>query len=925
MTEIILFKQNFIENGKFANINDYGWILTPNSGSDYPWVKLDGSLSKVPNVSGGNIRQDFILTEGVQYRLKFTMANRTAGIIRFQCASVNYDPPQVLAGATFLLPTINQSYDITFTSDGNSLLISMANTFDGTLYNFSLTEIIEQSTLDGVSDIPIPLSFNIDDILNLGTRKTTFSKSIVAPFTPVNNLAFDHIYKINSESVFNPNLKSRVTLKRDGITGLDAILCLDGVNQNITNGETTGNYSFSVYGESLQIFDRLGSTTIKELDFSMYDHEFTIGRIQASWVNDIKLNGSYGAINRDQSYISPAIVSMTSIAFADLIVNYNQTAYIELTFASSHTFEVGDNVFIDCDVRQIFGDQQVIGIDTNKIIIAVPKYWVGADPSINGTVWKYDYLGLGYWYPMCDYGKYQVTTNPSTLVVGRGYYIYQVQSPDDFTNVGAPNNLNGTFFIATGTTPTSFVNPPLPDGTGTILYQLDPNMETLERKDSFINHWVATDFIPHIFVYEILIKMFAMLDIQYDCPTFETQAFRKLIMPCDAKFNLRDVVKSGTLLIGKEYMIYNYVSGDNFTNVGGTNTSGTIFVATATTPTNWTNGSIIAEMCNMNQWLPGMKLSDFFLSILNMFNLVIIEDVEDKALIHIVNRGDFFSNSVIDWSDKLITEEPLKITLANKILPTYYELKYKDSSDFFNIDYNNDFGNTTNSFGVPQRIDRNYGDQPIFLNNDFATKENKIEISFEPTILAGPIQPVVNLGTLISEGIYADSDKNISVCYYADANGSNIARNSANRILIATIKNTNTQWSLNSEGDPTQDNNDVTQGTYNIRYYPFAGHTDQFSSACILFGPPLANYSTVVTPTKRSLYSQYWQKYLAELTNVNSKIITCSVKLSIIDIYSLDFSKLYKIDDFTMKLNKITDWDLNGDGRCKAEFLLKNL
>ena len=48
---------------------------------------------------------------------------------------------------------------------------------------------------------------------------------------------------------------------------------------------------------------------------------------------------------------------------------------------------------------------------------------------------------------------------------------------------------------------------------------------------------------------------------------------------------------SGTLSIGTSYSIILYVTGDDFTNVGGTNTTGSIFSATGTTPTVWTNQS----------------------------------------------------------------------------------------------------------------------------------------------------------------------------------------------------------------------------------------------------------------------------------------------------------------------------------------------
>lgn len=50
---------------------------------------------------------------------------------------------------------------------------------------------------------------------------------------------------------------------------------------------------------------------------------------------------------------------------------------------------------------------------------------------------------------------------------------------------------------------------------------------------------------------------------------------------------------SGTLIPGNKYTVTTFVSGDNFSNVGGTNTTGTNFIATGTTPTTWSHGSTL--------------------------------------------------------------------------------------------------------------------------------------------------------------------------------------------------------------------------------------------------------------------------------------------------------------------------------------------
>jgi len=59
---------------------------------------------------------------------------------------------------------------------------------------------------------------------------------------------------------------------------------------------------------------------------------------------------------------------------------------------------------------------------------------------------------------------------------------------------------------------------------------------------------------------------------------------------------------SGIVTSGSTYWISNYVSGDDFTNIGGTNVTDNIFTATGTTPTTWTNGSTLRLLVPPDGW-----------------------------------------------------------------------------------------------------------------------------------------------------------------------------------------------------------------------------------------------------------------------------------------------------------------------------------
>ncbi len=61
---------------------------------------------------------------------------------------------------------------------------------------------------------------------------------------------------------------------------------------------------------------------------------------------------------------------------------------------------------------------------------------------------------------------------------------------------------------------------------------------------------------------------------------------------------------SGTLVVGKRYRINDWITTDDFTNVGGANVDGTEFIATGTTPTTWTNSSSLVRIGSTLRLLP---------------------------------------------------------------------------------------------------------------------------------------------------------------------------------------------------------------------------------------------------------------------------------------------------------------------------------
>lgn len=750
----------------------------------------------------------------------------------------------------------------------------------------------ERFNLDLTEDVSIPLTFNIDDIFKLGTRKTTWSKTITLPGTHNNNRAFNHIYKINSESSFDPRIKSRVLIKNSGIQAVDGTLSLDQIVKKLTSTIQDISYEVTVCGAGFEFFKALENKTLKDLDFSRYDHTLDLQTIRINWPSYFTGGGITAGMtyvtsnglttytpNQTISYTAPPVLSINSVVFDGI-------ARVNIVFTGNHSFSVDDDLFIDTDNTRLNGTHTIADIAAADEITLHMAYanLLTAVVSVGITVEKRRWDSFGYFYPMQDNGHYQKSLFEGTLQQSVLYTIVDLQPSDNFTNVckdpqtGLPTApVTGLTFLADDgiTASNNPISPTIWDyGSELVTYCLKSDGGALDSKQSTVNAWNPTDLIPHIYAREVWQKLFELIGYDYDCPTIDSNLFRRLVMPLDSKINVEDIP-------------------------GGPNT---VF---------------------MNDWLPSMKLTDFFTSILNMFNLVIIEDPEIRTKINLVERNDFYNTETITW--KVDASEPITIRLANSLLPSYYHFKYKDSSDFYNTDYNKEIGGIVNTSGLTNPIDRKYGDYYESTGNEFNDSANVIELSFEPTVMAGNIT-----------GVYDTSDKVISVTYSADDLGTNVTRKTANRILIAGFRGTDTPWTFaGSVGALTGESFDVTYGDFAGRFYPYAAHIDNVYDGSprydINFGAlPGQYFPYVYDPTtwqEKTLVGVNWNRYLSDIISPHSRLVTGRFKLFITDIFKLDFRDLIRPEncDFVLKLSKITDWDVNGSGICTCEFLLKNI
>jgi hypothetical protein len=292
------------------------------------------------------------------------------------------------------------------------------------------------------------------------------------------------------------------------------------------------------------------------------------------------------------------------------------------------------------------------------------------------------------------------------------------------------------------------------------------------------------------------------------------------------------------------------------------------------------------ESIVINDTIPkGIFQKDFFASIVKMFNLYVYEDklVEKKLIIK--PFIDFYDGSQIDWTNKVDRGSVLRLKPMSEFTARYYDYKYKQDNDFYAENYR-------------KKYNEGYGDFIYDSENEFVKEVDSTELIFAATVLTQ----------------YTGTDKIYSTIYKkSNANASEDKMDSVIRILQAKKVTGMTTWAIK--------NGATTLASYTA--YGYAGHVNDPINPTddISWGAPKELFFTTSSYTAANLFNGYWSEYIAEITDKDSKLLTCSVKLNEIDIYNLDFSKLIFIDGSLWRLNKVLDYNPMDFNVTKVELL----
>jgi hypothetical protein len=463
-------------------------------------------------------------------------------------------------------------------------------------------------------------------------------------------------------------------------------------------------------------------------------------------------------------------------------------------------------------------------------------------------------------------------------------------------------------------------------------------------------------FRPAIYIKQYIDKIFANINYTYECDFFETDYFKRLIIPHNQKeltkttgtFNVAtretELVITGSSLVSFPSITGSglSVSGGNttFTYTGATSinlkmeytfeadyTSASFYIyknSTIVYSSNSIGGGVfellvdtndaisfritnnapsrddppvtltyaqvsffsnvfipvnvaIGDDLIMNDSIPkGIFQRDLFLSICKMFNLYVYDDRYNGNNIIIKPYIDFYdidSSQANDWSNKIDRSKPLSIKPMSELNARYYNYKFKEDSDFYNENYR-------------KKYSESYGDRLYDSAFDFSKDTETVNVIFAPSVLYKAI------GT----------DK-VYPAIYKKSNANSAEDNMDSVIRIMQVKKISSvsSWSIKN----------LSANLVTLTSYGYAGHLDDPENPQndINFGSPKEIFYSSNNFTGRNVFNVFHSTYMAEITDKNSKLLTCSALLNTIDIFNLDFSKYIWIDGVLFRLNKVEGYN----------------
>lgn len=516
------------------------------------------------------------------------------------------------------------------------------------------------------------LTFSIADIREPDKRNASFSKTLTLPGTKANNLFFENMFEVDVVTqTFNPNLKATTVLSVDGVTQFKGALKLRQVNY-LLGGKVT--YDCNLIGNLSDFIQTLGTSKLRDLDLSAYDHTYNQTNIEAAWTPTLGTGYTYPMVNYgegsslnqwDAGYFRPA----------PFVKTIWDAIFSEAGYSYSSTFLTSD-LYKRLIVPNSNDHLRLTGTQVNERLFNAGRT---TTQTLTDTT--------PFTTPFATYTSAQVNNDSS------GQY---------FDNGGTFN---------TGT----YSHEPTYTGTNTYIFKADYALSITISSGSYNGSYIGA---LQPIIYRDRGGLITALNsaVAYGGFTVAGAGTYTSSGTVYVSSENTQVLSGDKIYVTFAHTTYNVLNPVDVPTWAITNISFRDTVVNDVVT--------IGDTVVLSNSLPDMLQKDFVVGLIRMFNLYLEPDKDDETLLNIEPRDTYYNTNQVDWSAKLATEKDLEIEPMALLNFKRFICTYKKDDDYYNKLYNKEFG-------------RVYGDYQADINNEFVTGDYKIETNFAATPLIG--------------------------------------------------------------------------------------------------------------------------------------------------------------------------------------------
>lgn len=667
----------------------------------------------------------------------------------------------------------------------------------------------------------IDLTKSITDIVDPEQRRSDYTRSIKVPGTSNNNRVFSFIfdlsrYTINvTETQFNPDfnaaLKTSAILYRNGLVQIKGFIQLANV---IKRPDGAVDYEIVLFGEVANLYKDMGENKLSDLDLSEFDHVLNLNNIDT---------GSHG---HQDGYTYPIID--TGYSGDELVYNINILS--PAIFAKTLVDKIFETYGYNYDSTFF-----------NSNLFRSLVLWAGDNPA-----------------------KYL-----SSEQVNERTFIAQRLTDSAYINI--ENYItSGTKTIILPTITKQSVPSGYSVGTG--IFTINATAEGFYRFKASGEIYIKGNGIQTS--QQVVLNI-----VKFDGITYDILATQQLDIrgvppngfkdyPINVEMYSQQYFAAGDEVFCEIYMQINPGNAIQYKIA----TINVPFTFTSIPSADKYEGTII----QLSKFMPvDMTQAEFITNLKNMFNLYFEPDPIIPNKLKIEPRDDYYTDTVVDITNKVDTSKEIKIIPLESAKYKTYTYQYAKDDDEYNQRYN-------------QISKYTYGYRKFDISNQFIKETKDIKVTFAPT----PLSDTPGWHPRIYSKVrYKDSQNKLTPKV---SKGRLLYRNN----LYAGF------------GKPVVVLANDPSSSPPIKVFPFyqyAGHLDDPNNPTfdLSWGVPDLVYYNANGYTTNNLFNKYWRKNIQEITDPDSKVIELHLKVNEFELQDLTFDKKYLIDRSYYRLIEI--------------------